>query len=256
LMYYDSGSEAYTASVVRQQVTARNDADNLVITDEATEDIVGFKGGKASLTGGVVLIQKVIDQLSDSQVQSTIISTIFALAILTLIYRSITLGVVSISPVIVAMSLTLGSMWVLGISLNALTIMITSLTIGLGIDYSIHVVERFREEEKEHRPSKALHRTLENTGAALLISALTTIFGFGVLVLAGIPIFSDFGIVTAVMIVYSMLAAVIVTPIVMMWLARRKIRAGRGTEAVVETGEEVSEHGEDDGSGNVIGPEV
>lgn len=226
-MSYDNATSAYTASVAREYVLSVNDADNKIITDEAKANSEGFQGATVSLTGGVVLAQVVIDSLQVSQVESTIISTIFALLVLALIYRSFLLGVVSITPVIVAMSLSLGSMWLLGISLNALTIMITALTIGLGVDYAIHVVERFREEEAKHKPSKALHNTLENTGAALLISALTTIFGFGVLVIAGIPIFSDFGIVTAVMILYSLIAAAIVTPVILMWLARRKLRKGQ-----------------------------
>ncbi|MDG6219951.1 MAG: efflux RND transporter permease subunit [Candidatus Thermoplasmatota archaeon] len=236
MVYYNPETQRYTASVMRQQVTSKNDDDNRIITQESMENIRGFEGGEASITGGVIIIQKVIDTLSDSQIQSTIISTIFALVVLAIIYRSLTLGFVSITPVVVAMSLSLGSMWLLDIKLNVLTIMITSLTIGLGVDYSVHVVERFREEEALHPPSKTLHKTLQSTGAALMISAFTTIFGFGVLVIAGIPIFTDFGIVTAVMIAYSLIAAMIVAPVVLMRMSRRKARAmtGQGVQGAAQ----------------------
>ncbi|MCD6461395.1 MAG: RND family transporter [Thermoplasmata archaeon] len=233
MLYRDPATDRYTAAVVRIQVVAVNDADNRLITRETWEDIEGAweglppQAGTPHLTGGVVVVQTIIDQLSVSQIESTIISVVFALLVLVVIYRSLVLGLVSLIPVFVTIALSLGTMWLLGISLNALTIMITALTIGLGVDYAIHVVERFREEEAKHPPSRALHNTLENTGAALFISALTTIFGFGILVIAGIPIFSDFGIITAAMIAYSILAAVLVTPVVLMAMARKKMKQKR-----------------------------
>ncbi len=232
VIYHSSGTPdgAYTATVLRINVKAATDQDNMEIKLDMEKDIAPLKsisGTRTYLTGGVILVQGIIDQLSWSQIESTVVSSLFALFILSLIYRSPVLGLVSMIPVTVTMSLTLGTMYILGIPLNALTIMVTALTIGLGIDYAVHVVERFREEEKRFSPSRALHRTLENTGAALFISALTTMLGFGVLVIARIPVFVDFGIITAAMIAYSLLSAALITPVPLMYMARRRLRKQR-----------------------------
>ncbi len=72
-----------------------------------------------------------------------------------------------------------------------------------------------------------IKRTLENTGSALLISAVTTFASFGILILAAIPIIQQFGIINASMIMYSFLSAVIILPIPLLAWARRKAKKGK-----------------------------
>jgi predicted RND superfamily exporter protein len=115
-------------------------------------------------------------------------------------------------------------MFLLSISLNILTVMVTALTIGLGIDYSIHVMERFREEREKRKRGieESIHTTIMSTGTALTISAVTTILGFGVLVFSPMPIAQQFGIITAITIIFSFLAAVLVLPVILIVWAKRK----------------------------------
>ena len=93
-------------------------------------------------------------------------------------------------------------MAVLGINWNVLTIMITALTIGLGIDYSIHVWRRFEENRREGMKIwPAMRDMYLTTGASVLISAGTTICGFMVLLLSPI-LFVNFGIVSAISVAF------------------------------------------------------
>ena len=102
-----------------------------------------------------------------------------------------------ILPVGLAGSWVVGSMAVLGINWNVLTIMITALTIGLGIDYSIHVWRRFESNRASGMAIwPAMRDMYAHTGSALLMSAGTTICGFMVLLLSPIPVIRDFGVVT------------------------------------------------------------
>ena len=72
-----------------------------------------------------------------------------------------------------------------------------------------------------------MQSTLENTGSALLISAATTFAGFGILILAAIPIIQQFGIINASMIMYSFLSAVIILPIPLFIWAKHRAAKGR-----------------------------
>lgn len=119
----------------------------------------------------------------------------------------------TIAPVLIALAWLLGTMAVLDIPFNSETVVITSLAIGLGVDYSIHVSERFIDERAQ-RDSLAdtLSTALTGTGSALLGSAVTTASGFGVLALSLSPPLQRFGLVTGLSIIYAFVACMTVLP--------------------------------------------
>jgi len=85
-------------------------------------------------------------------------------------------------------------MYLLEIPFNVMTGMITSLTVGLGVAYSIHMSERYSLELKRTGSVwEAMSRTVTGTGGALLGSAATTVGGFGVLAFAILPPLQQFG---------------------------------------------------------------
>jgi len=188
---------------------------------------VNVPGVKKSVTGNVILTVTTMDSLQSSQIISTIISIIFALIILIIIYRSPVLGLIAMTPVMISSIWILGTMYVFGISINVFTVSITALTIGLGIDYAIHIIERYREESKKYETREAIQRTIHTTGTALFISALTTVFGFIVLTISPIPPIQHFGIITAMTIIYSSILAVVVIPILLMKWSDFKGRSER-----------------------------
>ena len=132
--------------------------------------------------------------------------------ILIAIYRNFGMAILAILPTILATVWIMATMTALGITLNVLTVMVTALTIGLGIDYAIHIVERFREEIEHKSERQAIQTTIKRTGSALLISGLTTVCGFAVLFLSPMPLVRNFGIITAATIVYSVIIAIFVLP--------------------------------------------
>ena len=104
-------------------------------------------------------------------------------------------------------------MYVLDISLNVMTLMVTSLTIGLGIDYGIHITSRFLEDLKRFdNVDKAIKSTVGHTGTALFGTTITTVTGFGILVFATLPPLQQFGGITALTILFSFLSSVFILP--------------------------------------------
>jgi predicted RND superfamily exporter protein len=109
-----------------------------------------------------------------------------------------------------------------GYHLNAVTATIAALSIGVGIDYSVHITVRFRQELRDAPNKKAaLERAASQSGSALLGSASSTTFGFLVLGLAPMPMFSAFGVLTALMIIMAFIAALVVLPSMLMLVARK-----------------------------------
>ena len=170
----------------------------------------------ATPTGNTVVFQAVSDLIYESAITSLGLALGATAIFLVFIYWVLeglpSLGIANLAPIVVAVASVAGTMRALNIPFNAFTATILSLTIGLGIDYSVHVVHRFTDERRERALIPALRRTVIGTGGALLGSMATTAFGIGTLTLAVLTVLGQFGILTAISIVYSFLASLLVLP--------------------------------------------
>ena len=170
----------------------------------------------ATPTGNTVVFQAVSDLIYESALTSLVLALGATVVFLVFIYWVLeglpSLGIANLAPIVVAVASVAGTMRLLDVPFNAFTATILSLTIGLGIDYSVHVVHRFVDERRERPLIPALRRTVIGTGGALLGSMATTAFGIGVLTLAVLSVLGQFGILTAMSIVYSFLASLLVLP--------------------------------------------
>jgi len=204
---------------LRMVVSTRGGASQSAVTSEmrAVADGVSASGFEATATGQTVLFNIVQDQLLETVIQSLLITLVAVFAFLMVTYRitegSATLGAVTLLPVVLSVSWILGTMYLVDIPFNILTGMITSLTVGLGVAYSIHLSERYNQElERTGSVWTAMERAVTGTGGALLGSAATTVGGFGTLAFAILPPLQQFGIITGLTIIYAFLASVLVLP--------------------------------------------
>ena len=106
---------------------------------------------KLYVTGDLAMLQTVLDGLSSSQVESTLISLSVSFLVLFLLTRRIMPAIVILFPVGIASLWVVGSMAAIGLKWNVLTVMVTALTLGIGIDYSIHMWRRFEVELRRKR---------------------------------------------------------------------------------------------------------
>ncbi|WP_336037949.1 MMPL family transporter [Halobacterium yunchengense] len=204
---------------VRLVVSVSGGASGGDVTEQmrAVADATSGGGVEATATGQSVLFKIVQDQLLETVVESLLVTLVAVFVFLMLTYRltdgSATLGAVTLLPVVFSVSWILGTMYLADIPFNILTGMITSLTVGLGVAYSIHLSERYMQElERQGGVWPAMRTAVTGTGGALLGSAATTVGGFGVLVFAILPPLQQFGIITGLTIIYAFLAAVLVLP--------------------------------------------
>ena len=205
---------------LRLIVDVRGDAASQDVADDTRELAEAIEANApvtAIATGGPVTTAVIQDALLETLVQAFVVTLVVILAFLTTLYwvrhRSLTLGAVTLAPVVAALAWLLGTMALLDVPFNSETAVITSLAIGLGVDYSIHVSERFvAEREGRDHLDEALVATVTGTGGALLGSAATTAAGFGVLALALAPPLQRFGLVTGVSIVFAFVACLTVLP--------------------------------------------
>ena len=133
------------------------------------------------------------------------------------IMRSVRFAVVTIIPIGLVVAWLYAFMYLAGFALNFVTAVIAAVSIGIGIDYAIHFTQRFREElARTGERFQALWETGQGTGVALMGSAASSIVGFAIMGFAPMPVFSAYGILTAIMIFVAAAASLLVLPSLLM----------------------------------------
>ncbi len=185
---------------------------------------------------------EVTDSLTSSQGTSIVLTIVAALVVLIMFFWATEfrpmLAVLSTFPILLVLIWILGTMVILGYSYNVITALITALSIGIGVDYTIHITHRFLEErEATDSVAGAMDATMRTTGGALIGSALTTALGFAVLIFSPIPPMGQFGLLTAITVLYSLIAAIVVLPpMLVIWAAYHDWRAEHLTHLEATSG--------------------
>jgi Predicted exporters of the RND superfamily len=136
-------------------------------------------------------------------------------------YDSATLGLVTGLPIALVLALVFGGMLLLDEPLTATTALIVSIAIGLGIDYNIHISDRFATElERGNSIEAALRDATTGTGGALLGSAVTSTGAFALLIVAPLANFQSIGVILALTLAASFLLSVFVLPSLLYQWAR------------------------------------
>ena len=195
---------------------------------QLNEDVTGLEDVEVTVTGSETLMFVTAQSLTESQISSTVICIILAAIVLLIVFRNTMLSLLTLIPVLLSISWILGTMFFIGLDLNIMTVMITSITIGLGVTYAIHAVQRFRLiADTTGDINKAVSSTVSHTGGAILASAATTVAGFGILMLAPITPQQQFGLIASITIVYSLLTTILILPpLLKLWAELRKKRKG------------------------------
>ena len=177
----------------------------------------------AGLTGSPFTRQGSLDATTDSLQKALLISVVACLAILMIAMRSVSLGLVTILPIGLVVSWLYAFMYLFDFGLNFVTATIAAISIGIGIDFAVHLTQRYREElNKAEDKIQAMQQAVEGTGVALLASAATSIIGFAIMGFAPMPVFSAYGILTAVMITMSAIASLLILPTLLLLVSERK----------------------------------
>ncbi len=164
-------------------------------------------------TGLAAVLKQMEEKLIPSQIMSLLIALVLIAIIIGFIFRSATIGWISIVPISLTILVNFAVMGYFKIGLDSFTTMVASVAIGLGIDTDIHFISCFKREfSKIGDELKALKKTLSTTGVAILINTLTVGIGFAVLLLSGGQHVRRFGGLVALTVFLSALFSFTVLP--------------------------------------------
>ncbi len=168
---------------------------------------------RAGLTGSAFTRAASLDAAVRSLLTSLPIAVVACFLVAALFMRSLRYALVTIIPIGLVVTWLYAVMYLLGFDLNFVTATIGAVSIGVGVDFSIHLTQRFREEmARVGDGMQAVERSARSTGMALIGSASSSVVGFTIMGFAPMPMFSAYGILTAVMVFMAAAAALLVLP--------------------------------------------
>jgi len=157
-----------------------------------------------------------------SQFQSLILAVVLVFIVMFFLLGSLSGGLIGLAPIGFTLVIIFGFMGFTGIPLDIATVLVAGVSIGIGIDYSIHFLGRYRREIKKGHPQKtAVERTLNTTGRAILTNLITVTCGFFVLIFCELVPLQRFGILVAVTMLSSGFGALILLPSVLLLTGAR-----------------------------------
>ena len=188
-------------------------------------DIVGDHA-EVTFTGVIMLLAGSVKVLIGDTIRSYMLAFCIIAPLMMLLVGSVRTGLISMIPNLAPIIFTLALMPILGIPLDAFTLLIGSIALGLAVDDTIHFMHNFQRYYVQTGDApRAVHETLRTTGKALMITSLVLSAAFFVNLFGTMNNLQDFGLLTGTSIIVAFLADVLLAPALMVLLARWKERS-------------------------------
>ena len=168
------------------------------------------------LIAGNSIVEKDLSEATGIGQKNSLIFAFFAIMLLLMIiFKSIKAGLIGSLPLLFAIICIFGLMGWIGIELNIVTALLSSISIGLGVDYTIHLFWRLKSELKKNKSyPDAIKITLKTTGRGITINAFSVIVGFSVLFFSEFPLIQSFAFLIIISIFLCLISALILIPAV------------------------------------------
>jgi len=202
----------YKVAIILIQLSDDANYDEMLALTEDAIDHRGTDYSEMTITGTIAM-QKAMQQQTFQYLKIVFpLAAVLVIIVLFVFHRTIKGLFIGILPLLFAVTLTFGVLGIVQPELTILSIAIAALLLGLGVDYSIYLANRYAEESDVEDKVTRVERTLGLTGKAVFLCAFTTIVGFGSLMSSDMPPMANFGFGCALGIGFSFISATIVVP--------------------------------------------
>lgn len=178
-------------------------------------------------TGGYAIIMTDFAQnIVNGQVSSLLFALITVFILLAIIFRSISGGLIGSIPLAASIIIQFGFMGFSGIALDAATALLSSIMIGVGVDFTIQYLWRYNSElRKGLSRTEAIAATYKTTGRSIIINGMSVMAGFSATFFSGFLSIRFFGYMVILSIGSCLLCAILIIPAFMLWFKPKFIEA-------------------------------
>jgi predicted RND superfamily exporter protein len=168
-------------------------------------------------SGMFVLLAELIQSLLDDQLRSFIVATVGILACMTIAFRSLRIGLISLLPNIFPVAMVMGTLGWAGMPVNIGTAMITSVSMGLTVDSTIHYITAFERARRTTSVTEALQIAHAGAGRAVVFASLALVAGFMVLTASRFVPLVYFGALLSLSMIGGIFGDLVLLPLLLRW---------------------------------------
>ena len=174
---------------------------------------LGFEKNEYKLAGVLILFNNLLQSLFKSQILTLGIVILGIFLMFFILFRNTLLSFIGVIPNFIAAFFILGTIGLLEIPLDMMTITIAAITIGIAVDNSIHYIYRFKEEFKKiNNYNQTLDKCHSTVGVAILNTSITIVFGFSILIMSNFIPTIYFGVFTGIAMLLAMISVLTLLP--------------------------------------------
>lgn len=223
LLHYPRDLEPYVSHDFRRAniVVRHNVRDSSTLNHhirELRQAVAHYAGPTMATTvvGENLLINAAADRLLKGQAAVLLAILVAVFIVMSLMFTSVKGGAIALVPSVVPSLMILGIMRILEIPINAGTVMVAVISIGIAIEGTIHLFSRYSELcRSAANYDEAVIETVKKEAAPMITASLALAMGFGVLLLSDFALIAQFGALAAAAMLFSIFANLLITPLVM-----------------------------------------
>ncbi|HPS28866.1 MAG TPA: MMPL family transporter [bacterium] len=205
-------NEDFTQAQIIAQINSESSETIKKVVEDA-QLIIKNEPVFTGITGSGVIFKDLIEKVIEGQVVSLLLSLLIVCMLVMMLFRSIVAGIIAAFPLMVSLILMFGMMGFTGVTLDIATALISSIVIGVGVDYTIHFLWRYKIEMQKHDdPATAVEHTLFTTGRGIIYNAVSVMVGFVVLLLSSFLPIRFFGALIILSIGTCLIGSIILLP--------------------------------------------
>lgn len=181
--------------------------------ERGIEEEFGFSAEQVRVTGVLVLYNNVLQSLYESQILTLGVVMLVIMLMFLLLFRSLAIAMICIIPNAIAAAFVLGIMGWLGIPLDIMTITIAAISVGIGVDNTIHYMFRFRREfPRLGNYRETMFFCHNSIGRAMYFTSMTIVAGFSILALSNFVPTIVFGLLTSLAMLVALVGSLTLLP--------------------------------------------
>ena len=212
----------FKLGVIIVQLSENADFDKVLKRTEQAITKEGNRDTDMTITGTVAMQEAIQENSMNNLFWMFPIALILVSVVIFFFHRSIKGIIIAFLPPAYALMLTFGVLGAVQPELSIISVAIVALLMGLGVDYSIHLMNRLVEERTIEDKIERVDKTVRSTGKAVLLSTITTMIGFGSLMISSMSPMVTFGFGCAIGIFFCFISAMIIVPCLVLILKFEK----------------------------------
>ncbi len=205
-------SNTYKIAVIIIQLKDDADFNQVLFRTEQAVENRGTSYANMTITGTIAYQNAIREESMRNLIIIFPVALVLVSIVLFFFHRTLKGLIIAFLPPAFAIALTFGILGMVQPELTIISVAIVALLIGLGVDYSIHLMNRLAEEHAIEDPVKRIEKILNHTGKAVLLSTITTVIGFSSLMISSMSPMVTFGFGCAIGIFFCFISAIILVP--------------------------------------------